>query len=386
MNKIEEILQKAGVQLDGPNPWDPKINYQKTTKEKLVKRILSGGSLAAGESYMDGEWDCEQLDVLIYKVFTAKLDVGQLFDREMFTDILMGKFFNYQSIKRAFQVGEEHYDIGNDLYDAMLDKSTKSYTCAYWKNAENLDEAQIAKLDLVCRKLQLKPGERVLDIGCGWGNFMCYAAEKYGVKCVGLTVSKEQAKQGKILAGDLPVEFVLTDYRLYTAKEKFDKIVSIGMFEHVGYKNYRAFMEVAERNLKDNGLFLLHTIGNAKTVSRGDAWVSKYIFPNGFLPSISQIVNAFKEKVAFFTKPLFQLEDWHNFGIYYDLTLMEWYKNFDKAFPELSRTNVKYDQRFYRMFKYYLLTCAGMFRARHIHLWQIVLSKDGVPGGYESIR
>jgi cyclopropane-fatty-acyl-phospholipid synthase len=277
-----------------------------------------------------------------------------------------------QSVRKAFEVGEKHYDIGNDLYSRMLDKRMV-YTCGYWKEAQNLDQAQEAKLDLVCRKIGLKPGQKVLDIGCGWGSFAKFAAEKYNAKVVGVTISKEQAEFASKLCNGLDVEIRIQDYR--SVNEQFDHIVSLGMFEHVGYKNYKTFMRTAHKCLKDGGLFLLHTIGGNESVVSTDPWVHKYIFPNGMLPSIKQIGESIEN--------LFVMEDWHNFGTYYDKTLQAWYENFKAHWNEISD---KYNERFYRMWTYYLLMSAGAFRARSTQLWQIVLSKDGVSGGYKSIR
>ena len=186
------------------------------------------------------------------------------------------KLFNYQSKARAFQIGEHHYDLGNDLFEKMLDKRM-IYSCGYWKNAKTLDEAQEAKLDLICRKLYLKPGMKVLDIGCGWGGFAFFAAEKYGVEVVGVSVSKEQIAYAEAKRGKLPVTFLLQDYRDITGS--FDRVVSVGMFEHVGYKNYTEFMTVVNRCMKDDGLCLLHTIGATITSFHPDPWIQKYIFP-----------------------------------------------------------------------------------------------------------
>ena len=277
-----------------------------------------------------------------------------------------------RNVKGPIRIGEHHYDKGNDLYKAMLDKRL-TYTCGYWKKAKTLDQAQEAKLDLVCKKLNLKPGQKILDIGCGWGSFAKYAAEKYKVKVVGITVSKEQIAFAKKLCKGLPIEIRLQDYR--DIREKFDHIVSLGMFEHVGVKNYRKYMKVVHRCLKDDGLFLLHTIGRNKSLTTSDPWAEKYIFPNSMLPSIKQIGESIEE--------LFVMEDWHNFGTDYDKTLMAWFTNFRKNWNKIKKN---YDERFYRMWKYYLLASAGLFRARKGQLWQIVLSKKGVPKGYNSIR
>jgi len=366
-NMADTLLAAAEIEINGQNPWDIVVK-----NEKFYKRVLSQGSIGLGESYMDGWWEAEQLDELFHRLLSASLDEKIIHNWKLLFQFLVAKTFNLQAKSRAFKIGKHHYDIGNDLYVHMLDKLLV-YTCAYWKDAKNLDEAQENKLDLVCRKLGLKAGQKVLDIGCGWGSFLKFAAEKYKVKAVGITVSKEQIALGKKLCAGLPVEIRLQDYR--DLKEKFDHIVSLGMIEHVGYKNYRTYMKIAHQSLRDNGLFLLQTIGGNKSVKSTDPWISKYIFPNSMLPSIQQIAKSIEK--------LFVMEDWHSFGANYDKTLMAWFNNFNNNWDQLKD---KYDQRFYRMWKYYLLCCAGSFRARKNQLWQIVLSKKGVPGGYQSIR
>lgn len=363
---IQDYLTLADVQINGNRPWDIQVH-----NPRLYARVLAGGSLALGESYMDGWWGCEQLDEFINKVLKVKLD-EKVRSKSLVWNVLKAKLINMQSISKAYEVGERHYDLGNNLYKVMLDKRM-AYSCGYWKNAKTLDQAQEAKLDLSCKKLGLKNEMRVLDIGCGWGSFVKYATEKYGVECVGITVSKEQVKLAREICKGLPVEIRLQDYR--KLKEKFDRIISIGMLEHVGYKNYRTYMNVANRCLKPDGLFLLHTIARNASVSSGDPWISKYIFPNSMLPSAKQITQA--------TERLFVLEDWHSFGMHYDKTLMAWYNNFTKNWDQLKRD---YDQRFYRMWTYYLLSCAGSFRANKNQLWQIMFSKKGVKGGYQSTR
>lgn len=362
---IADLLSKADIEISGDKPWD--INIYSS---KLGSRVLAQGNLGLGEAYIDGHWESPRLDQFFHKVISAGLEKNVKPVR-LAGQVLKAKLINRQSLKRAWQVGAEHYDIGNDFYEAMLDKRM-TYTCGFWANASNLDEAQEHKLDLICRKLDLKPGQRVLDIGCGWGSFMSYAAENYGVECVGLTISKEQAELGREKFQHLPIEFRLQDYR--TFNEQFDHIVSIGMFEHVGPKNYRAYFDMAHRCLKDDGLFLLHTIGKNHRRGGVDPWIDKYIFPNGELPAISQISDAIED--------LFVVEDLHSFGADYDKTLMAWHENFESAWP---RFKDEMGERFYRMWRYYLLSCAGAFRARDIQLWQWVLSKDGVDGGYRRI-
>lgn len=363
----QNLLNPAGIILNGPNPWDIQVK-----NPNFYSRVLSGGSLALGESYMDGWWDCDALDECIARVIGIKLETKVRNKSLIVWEYFKAKVVNLQSKTRAFEVGEKHYDLGNDLYTAMLDKRLV-YTCGYWKEAATLDEAQEAKLDLVCRKIGLKPGMKVLDIGCGWGSFAKFAAERYGAHVIGITISKEQAALARERCKGLPIEIRIQDYREVT--EQFDHIISLGMFEHVGPKNYRTYMEVAARCLKPGGLFLLHTIGSNDTNKIMDPWIEKYIFPNAFLPSPQHIAQSIEG--------LFVLEDWHNFGPYYDTTLLAWFVNFNKHWPELKN---RYDERFYRMWRYYLLSCAGLFRARSTQLWQIVFSAKGVPGGYQSLR
>ena len=377
--KAQELLKLADIKINPSKKEHRSFDIQ-VHNEKIYSRFFSQGSLGLGEAYMDNWFDVEKLDEFIAKILSSKLDkkVKTLPTLILF---LKSKVLNLQSKYRAFEVGEKHYNVGNDLYKAMLDERL-TYTCGYWKSLkpipQNLDKAQEQKLDLVCKKLNLKAGQKILDIGCGWGSFMKYAAEKYKVKCVGVTVSKEQVELGKKLCKNLDIKFRLQDYReLLDSSEKFDHVVSLGMFEHVGCKNYKEFFKIVNHVLKDKGLFLLHTIGGNKSVTKCDAWFDKYIFPNGMLPSIKQIGEAIED--------YFVMEDWHNFGTDYDKTLMAWFHNFDKAWPKL-KAKRKYNERFYRMWKYYLLSMAGAFRARRNQLWQIVLSKNGVEGGYESIR
>lgn len=360
------LLAKAGITVNGDKPEDIQVH-----DERLYRRVLGGGTLAMGESYMDGWWDAGKLDEFLYKVLVGRLEEAVV-TPSLVWNAIKARLVNEGAKRFAFEVGEAHYDLGNDLYDAMLDKRLV-YTCGYWKDAKNLDEAQEAKLDLICRKIGLKEGDRVLDIGCGWGSFAKFAAEKYGATVVGITISKEQVALARELCAGLPVEIRLQDYR--DVNEQFDHIVSIGMFEHVGPKNYDDYFAMANRCLKDGGLFLLHAIGGNFSVVTGEPWVSKYIFPHGVLPSIAQIGKGIEKR--------FVMEDWHNFGTYYDKTLMAWFANFDAAWPQLK---AKYGDRFYRMWKYYLLSCAAAFRSRDIQLWQVVLSKKGVVGGYASIR
>jgi len=352
--KIESILAPADIRINGDRPWDLQVN-----DERLFGRVLAYGTLGAGEAYADGWWDVEALDELACRAMAAGMD-DQLEAWRLIGDVVLARIRNLQSPARAFQIGERHYDLGNDLFEAMLDRDM-NYSCAYWADADNLHDAQRAKLDLVANKLMLEPDMRVLDIGCGWGGAARYFAEHYEVEVVGITVSEQQLLLGRDIVAGLPVELRLQDYR--QLDEVFDRIYSIGMFEHVGHKNYRTFFDVVRRCLDAGGLFLLHTIGTNASGTGIDPWISRYIFPNGELPSVKLISEA--------AEGVLLLEDWHNFGPDYARTLKCWYANFESAWPELRK---RYDEHFRRTWRYYLLTCAGAFRARANQLWQSVWS------------
>lgn len=364
---IESLLDIAGITINGPRDYDIQIH-----NPDFYGRILKQGVLGLGESYMDGWWDCPKLDIFFSKVIAADLEKHITKDLNTMLRVASKHIINDGRKSKAFNIGEKHYDIGNDLYRAMLDKRL-TYTCGYFQDTNNLDKAQEAKLDLICKKIGVKKGQTVLDIGSGWGSFIKYAAEKYGAETLGVTVSKEQKKLADELCDGLSAKTRLQDYR--NIDEKFDHIVSIGMFEHVGLKNYRDFLKIVHKSLNDDGLFLLHTIGAINSKNEVNTWIDKYIFPGGMLPSIQQISKSIEG--------LFIIEDLHNFGAYYDNTLMAWHKNFENNWDKIK---LNYDERFHRMWRYYLLSCAAGFRTRNLQLWQIVLSKNGVPGGYKSIR
>jgi len=368
---VEEILGSADIKVNGQRPWDITVH-----NSDLFPLVLQGGSLALGESYMAGWWDSEALDQFFCRVLSNGLEGNVKGSKlKMLAPWIKSVLLNPQNPKRAWEVGKVHYDIGNDLYTKMLGPSM-AYSCGYWKDAKNLDQAQEAKLELICQKLGLEPGMSLLDIGCGWGGLARHAAEKHGATVVGITISQEQAKLARDLCNGLPVEIKLQDYR--DLRGQFDRIASVGMYEHVGPKNYRTFMEVAERVLKPQGLFLLHTIGKNK---RGgvDPWIEKYIFPNGQLPTPAQIVSPAEE--------LLVPQDFHNIGPDYDKTLMAWHKNFKNNWGEIrAQEPGRYNPVFKRRWDYYLLSCAGAFRAGSIHVSQTVFSKGNLGSRYNCAR
>ena len=366
---LQKILDEAQVRIDGKSPHDIRVR-----DPAVYDRVFSSWSLGFGEAYMDGQWECDRLDELLYRLLRVDLGnrVRGAARLQVFYSVLRARLLNLQSRRRAFRVAEQHYDIGNDVFEAMLDERM-IYSCGYWQHAASLDEAQEHKLDMICRKLELQPGERLLDIGCGWGGLAAFAAQRYGVEVVGVTISGEQQKLAQEKCRGLPVEIRLSDYR--DLDGTFDKIVSVGMFEHVGVKNYPTYFRTVQRLLKDEGLFLLHTIGNHATSNRSDPWIEKYIFPNGKLPSAADIARAVERR--------FLIEDWHNFGQDYDRTLMAWHENFESAWPRLQHN---YSERFRRMWLFYLSSCAGFFRSRQGQLWQLVLSRKRRQAVYRSYR
>ncbi len=366
---LAELLAETGIRFNGDQPWDIQV-----LDGALFHRVLTKGTLGFGEAYMDGLWDAYAMDECFHRLLSFDIErkLGHKTRLRLLGEVLRHTLLNPQAKKRAFQVGKQHYDIGNDVFEVMLDP-TMSYSCGYWHEAETLETAQLAKLDLICRKLELEPGERLLEIGCGWGGLAKFAAERYGVEVHGITISREQKKLAEERCRGLPVTIELIDYR--DLRGSFDKVVSVGMFEHVGPKNYPVYFDTVARLMDDQGLFLLHTIGIHRTQAYTDPWINKYIFPNGKLPSAQQLSAVLEGR--------FLVEDWHNFGTDYDRTLMAWWRNFDEAWPTLER---KYGERFRRMWKYYLMSCAGFFRSRQGQLWQLVLTKRGRKAVYRSVR
>jgi cyclopropane-fatty-acyl-phospholipid synthase len=355
---ITAILDAAGITINGPQPWDIQV-----ADPRWYARVWRDKSLGLGDSYMDGWWDCRQLDAMICRLLRVGSDRKIRGTLRLLCHALPAALLNLQSRARAWIIARRHYDLGNDLFLAFLDPYNQ-YSCGYFAGTDDLAEAQINKLALICGKLELTATDHLLDIGCGWGGLARYAAERFGCTVTGNNISAAQLAYARESCRDLPVHFVDGDYRALAGR--FDKIVSVGMFEHVGWRNYRTFMRVVRRCLGDDGIFLLHTIGGNLSRHGCDPWINRHIFPNSMLPSLAQISRA--------AEGLFVVEDVHNLGPHYDRTLMAWNRNFQHAWPRLQS---RYDERFKRMWEYYLLSCAGAFRARHIQLWQVVMTKAG---------
>jgi cyclopropane-fatty-acyl-phospholipid synthase len=363
---VERLLVAADVRIDGGRPWDLQVH-----DPRLFRRILLGGTLGLGEAYMDGWWDCEALDELFDRTLRAGVDADPALQGHQRSRALAGRLINWQTRRRA-HTAARHYDLGHELFAAMLDP-TLQYSCAYYKGTDDLAAAQQRKLELIVRKLHLPPGGRLLDIGCGWGGLARYVAEQHGCSVVGITLSRDQAAFAAEACRSLPIEIRLQDYR--DLNGSFDRAVSVGMLEHVGWRNYRDYFEQVHRVLPAGGLFLCHTIGGTVSRHHSDPWITRYIFPHSMLPSPAQVTRA--------AEGLFVLEDVQNFGPDYDRTLCAWERNFSAAWPRLQ---ARYGERFRRMWRYYLLSCAGAFRARRLQLYQFVFSKGGLVGGYTPAR
>jgi cyclopropane-fatty-acyl-phospholipid synthase len=355
---ITELFARAGVQVDGPEPWDITVH-----DPRFFGRVLRHKNLGLGEAYMDGWWDCPRVDEFIHLLLAARLDEAVRNSPRLALAALPARLVNLQTRRGSRVVAHRHYDLGNDLFLGFLDANLQ-YSCGYFRNGDDLETAQRRKLDLICDKLGLTPGHTLLDIGCGWGGLARYAASTRGCAVTAVNISREQTGFAREHCAGLPVTVLRQDYREVAGQ--FDRVVSVGMFEHVGRKNHRTFMKTARRLLKDGGIFLLHTIGNNESLRSCDPWISKYVFPRGLIPSVAQIARA--------AEGLFVMEDWHNLGPHYDRTLMAWHAKFQRVWAGLAE---RYGERFKRRWDYYLLSCAGAFRARSVQLWQIVFTPYG---------
>ncbi len=364
---VTNLFAPADINFDGKRPWDITVN-----NERFYWRVL-GGSLGFGESYMNGDWDVEDIPALFRRILGANIHQSKLVKRARRLLDARAVLTNMQSRKRSMAVAEEHYNLDHRLYELFLGPWNQ-YTCCFWNGVDTLEDAEVQKLEMICNKLDIQEGDRVLDIGSGWGGFSKYAASTRGAQVTGISLSTEQNAYARQYTAGLPVEIIETDYRdLPEIREpgSFDKVLICGMIEHVGYKNYRTILEIVHTMLRDDGLFLLHTLGNDQTTRIGDPWMEKYIFRNGMMPSMPQLADA--------AQGLFAVHDWENYGHYYARTVRAWNDNFEANWEAIKalKTDKPFDERFRRMFNYYFLTCQAAFETETIYLWHMVMSRRG---------
>jgi cyclopropane-fatty-acyl-phospholipid synthase len=355
---LRTTLEECGITVGGSAPHDIRV-----LDGRFYARVLRDGSLGLGESYVDGWWNSGAPDATVTRILTGGLQERAVRSPRIIALALAARLLNLQLPRRAARDVRSHYEIGPELYEAMLDRRM-AYSCGYWREAETLDEAQEAKLALICRKLALREGSTLLDIGCGWGSLARYAAERHGARVTGVTISPVQAEAARAACRGLPVTIELRDFR--TLRGRFDAVASVGMFEHVGPCNYGIYMDVVDRCLAPDGVTLLHTIAGNRRTRHIDPWLHRYIFPGANLPTWGEIAAASERH--------FVVEDVHNFGPDYDRTLMEWHARFERAWPDLSE---RYGERFRRLWRYYLLCSAASFRARRSQLLQVVMTRPG---------
>jgi len=340
-------------------------------KDKISgMKMLKDPSLAFGEAYMDGIIDfkgnLEQIVETAYKIHIP------FFEKKGFGGLQ--RFFANANISTSLTKQQKdikyHYDLGNDFYELWLDE-TMSYSCAYFCSPEDsLYQAQLQKIDYILKKLQLHPGESILDIGCGWGWLIIRAAQQYGVKALGITLSEEQYTKTKQRIAELgltgQVDVKLIDYRTLAENvgSKFDKVVSVGMVEHVGKANLPKYMQAVDNLLVPGGISVLHCI-TGKIEMPCNRWICKYIFPGGYVPSIRELIWLLPEND-------FHLLDVESLRLHYAKTLEHWSKNFEN---NIQRVQEKYGERFIKMWRLYLNSCAASFRASDLDIHQIIFSK-----------
>jgi len=362
-----QLLAGADIHLNGSRPWDIQIKHPLT-----LQRWMREGSLGMGESYMDGWWECQAIDQMMSRAVRARLQ-QHMGTPQAWWHSCWSKWAQHVPVGKGSIVGRAHYELSNLLFSAMLDSGMNN-SSAYWhEGASTLEQAQTAKLDMICRKLQLQPGMRLLDLGCGWGSLMRHAAKYHGVTALGITQSEEQMQLGQQMTKGLAVQFELIDYRQFNTdgRTQFDRVVSAGMLNQVAQVKDPAFFSAARRSLKKDGLFLMEAMGNNQADKLLGPWMEKHVLGKASLPSIGDIAEP--------AQAHFVLEDVHNLGADHDRTLLHWHQRFELAWPQL---RLNYDERFYRMWRYHLLSSAGSFRARSTQIWQIVMSPKGLPGVY----
>lgn len=356
---ISNLLEKMDIQVGGNRAWDIQIH-----SPDFARRVMTMGGLGLGDSYIEGDWDANSVDSFINHILRARLD-KEIKSFGMSISSLKSRFHSLAKGQKPWKFQDVLRNLPNEFFEAILG-TNMSFTSGYWAaGAKTLEEAQQARRDMTCKKLNLKQGMRLLDAGSGWGGFSAFAAEHYGVECVCISSFKGQHEWASQHYAHLPIEFVQNESLMLDGM--FDCIVSIDRFEHLPQKNYRVYLEMGDRILEEDGLLLLQSTGKNERRLNGKHWFDTHILQNNSLPTIAQIAGA--------TNGLFVMEDMHNFGSDYDKTLMAWYQNFEAAWPALQK-QYKFDEKLYRTWKYYLLSSAGAYRANDLQQWQCIFSKQ----------
>jgi cyclopropane-fatty-acyl-phospholipid synthase len=361
---VDSRLNKAGIKINGPNPWDPEVDADHLSS--FNRQVVWQGMLGLGNSFLDGEWKCADLSTFFFKAIQA----GLLQDSKMSLPYLWkwirDTFTNPQNRPHAAKNIAEHYSDADKegLVLGMTDPKWNQYTCGFYADptnpVEGLQAAQDRKLRVIFDKLRLEAGDTLLDVGMGWGGLLACAQQERCCRGMGVTLARNQLEYAEQHHG---VQGLCTDYR--SVNWPANRITAVGILEHIGPKNHRAFMEAIYRNLTADGIHLLHFFGRpAHNVGLLDPWTDQYIFPGLTCPTLVEVLRA--------ADGLLELQHQEQFGFHYDPTLMAWYENF-VAFAKT--IGLDPDDRLYRMWKYYLLSCAGAFRAGEVKLYQLVFTK-----------
>lgn len=353
---ITYLFSRADIRVGGSRSWDIEV-----TDPRFFRTLMKRGSLGLGEAYMDGWWRAEDLEAFFYRCIKSNLYQASQSLPFHVRRRLLDKLNNQQNRNKSVRVARQHYNLGNDLFFEFLGHY-KNYSCGYFRDTDDLCQAQLKKMQQICREMAFKSGERVLDVGGGWGEIARHVATNHECQITSINISDEQITHARRHCAGLPVEIKKLDYR--DLDKGFDKILVIAMLTHVGPKNYRVFMETLHRCLEPGGTVLIESVGSPTDKINCEPWTDKYIFPGGVIPSLRQIDRAIDG--------LFTRERTAEFGDYYHLTMRAWHENFTRAWPQLQ---LRYPEKVRLMFEYFFLSVAAAFRARSLLHWHIVLRK-----------